>query len=688
MPRCFTLAIAFVTLAQCARADDAITPETVEAVKKATVFIRVEGEDWSASGSGLVVAGADTTVLIATNDHVATAKPPTGKATLTVVFDSGAKTERSYTAELVTTDTERDLAILRVTGVKDPPRPIVYNDPPKLVETLQVYTFGFPLGKALSTSKGSPAVTVGKATVSSLRNGPDGELQYVQIDGSLNPGNSGGPVVDVKGRLVGVAVATIRDTQGIGLAVPSNELARLMQGRFGRIRVTPRKGGDGTVTVRVEADLLDPTKNLRGATAHYFLVAPKAKKPDTDALDRQPGSKKLELKIDKGVAVAEFTVAAAEGSVLVQLAAEAVAGKTAVTSRVRTFSLAPPPKASDLTGTPLPGWKEYSPRDGTFVVWVPEKPEKQTDEQRDGTIEGQRMRVNNVTGKTADGLGYEAESLLLPLAFAKVPRKDVYDMFRGALVKELGGKVTDSKDATSGALSGAEYVIESGSTVTRVRMYAVSARVYIVRVSGTADQVTSTEAEIVLSSYRLPGAAKGPNEPKGGTDTAVSPKGKDPVILGHPTDPAFKDLAPEGGYLIGLEIGVGKFRDYDVVQAVRPIYLTGAKESMGDQRGPKLERVVVVKAKPGYAVGAMTVKAGLGLDGMSVTFMKITDGKLDPKDAYESEWVGGKMGRPPVKLGGDGSPVVGVIGRTSPNAANGFGLLLKGQETFDPAKKK
>src|SRR5438128_900416 len=130
---------------------------------------------------------------------------------------------------------------------------------------MPVYTFGFPFGKALSTTKGFPAVTVGKASISSLRNGADGELSVVQIDGNLNPGNSGGPVVDAKGRLVGVAVATIRDGQGIGLTVPAAELGKMMQGRVGRVRVTSKKAGDGPVTVRVEVDLIDPAQNLRAA---------------------------------------------------------------------------------------------------------------------------------------------------------------------------------------------------------------------------------------------------------------------------------------------------------------------------------------------------------------------------------------------------------------------------------------
>lgn len=653
------------------------------------MFVRVEAGDWSATGSGFVVAGDDKALLVATNDHVASARPPgAGKpVTVTVVFDSGTKAERTFAAQIAAADPEHDLAVLRVTGVKTPPRPVPYAAPPKPVETMAVYSFGFPFGKALAGETGSPAVTVGKASVSSLRNGADGELAAVQIDGNLNPGNSGGPIVDAKGRLVGVAVATLRDGQGIGFAVPAQELVRLMQGRLGRVRVSSRKGTSGGTVVRVEVDMLDPTGAIRGVSARYVLVPPKGKQPDAETLDKVPGSKALELKIDKRVAAAEFA-APSEGMVLVQVAA---AGKAGPPGRVRAFPLTVL-KPADLAGPPLPGWKEYRPRDDTFAVWVPEKPDAQADEERNVTIDEQRVRVNTVVGRTAAGLKYQAESVLMPPGFAKVPRKDVLDLFRGVLVKETSGRVTESKEATSGTLAGVEYAIEAGTTVTRARIYASGSRVYVVQVTGTADQVAGTEAEVILSTYRLPGdAAKNPADtavapmPKGPTEVA-GPRMKDPVMLGHPGAPAFKDLAPAGGHLVGLEIGLGKFGPSDVVHALRPIYRAGGRETTGEQRGTNLTRVTVAKAKDGYAVGAVTVKAGLGLDGMSVTFMKIVDGKLDPKDAYESEWVGGKGGRAPVTLGGDGTPVVGIVGRVAGDTV-GFALLHRGQEAFDPRKE-
>ncbi len=289
MSRSLILAVSLLALVTpTVRADDGITPETVAAIKAATAYIRVEGDGWSGSGSGFVVIADKDRVLVVTNHHVAVKLPPGVRPkppTVSVVFGSGTSTEREYPATVVASDEDRDLAVLRVAGVKDAPKPILYANPPKPVETMAVISFGFPFGQALAGRKGFPAVTVGKASVSSLRDGDDGELAIIQIDGNLNPGNSGGPVVDSKGRLVGVAVARVRDGQGIGFLVPAVEVGRLMDGRVGRVRVVAGKGADGKPNARVEADLIDPAGVFKTATAYYVVVPPKGKSPDAASLD-------------------------------------------------------------------------------------------------------------------------------------------------------------------------------------------------------------------------------------------------------------------------------------------------------------------------------------------------------------------------------------------------------------------
>jgi hypothetical protein len=175
---------------------------------------------------------------------------------------------------------------------------------------------------------------------------------------------------------------------------------------------------------------------------------------------------------------------------------------------------------------------------------------------------------------------------------------------------------------------------------------------------------------------------------KGQEGFAATPLGKEPIILGSiEHDPKFKTVGPEGAILVGLEARFAKFGDTDIVRAVRPIYRVNGKEEFGKQFGDDLTGSVTLKAKEGYAVGGITGKAGWWCNGFSLTFMKVKpDGTLDPKDRYESEWVGFDGKGEVIRVMSDGPPVVGLVGKIVGKETTALGLLYKGQEGFDPKK--
>ena len=236
------LAIAFMIclVSTLADAQEAMNAATVTEIKQATVFIRtaVESEqDGSAmSGSGFLIRAEGSTGYIVTNAHVIT--PPRGqelfssRPTTSVYFRSGTKAEAKATAEVLTTAPERDLAVLRVSNVQNLPKPLDLSAEAEPFETMTVYIFGFPFGERLAMGDGRPPVNVGRGQVSSLRRNENDRIKAVLIDGVLNPGNSGGPVVDAKGELVGISVAAIRGAN-IGFAVALPELIEMLKGEGG-----------------------------------------------------------------------------------------------------------------------------------------------------------------------------------------------------------------------------------------------------------------------------------------------------------------------------------------------------------------------------------------------------------------------------------------------------------------------
>lgn len=143
----------------------------------------------------------------------------------------------------------------------------------------------------------------------------------------------------------------------------------------------------------------------------------------------------------------------------------------------------------------------------------------------------------------------------------------------------------------------------------------------------------------------------------------------------------YTELPALGGLLTGFEVTYGDFGGNATVTTVRPIFRTAAGRKLGVVHGNPGKGVYRVEAKTGYAVGAVTIQAGLGVDGMSVTFMKVSGTKLDPKDSYESEWLGGPGGGKRMKLAGNGTPVIGIFGRTAEGNStfNGLGLITLGE---------
>lgn len=103
-------------------------------------------------------------------------------------------------AKLIAFDTVNDLAILKIDTKPSSVLPISFSNPEILQE---IYVAGFPFGEKFSTS-----IKMTKGIVSSLT-GIGNNYSNIQIDAALQPGNSGGPVFDDKGNVVGVAVAKI-----------------------------------------------------------------------------------------------------------------------------------------------------------------------------------------------------------------------------------------------------------------------------------------------------------------------------------------------------------------------------------------------------------------------------------------------------------------------------------------------
>jgi hypothetical protein len=250
--------------------------EVLRRLKDATVLINTKiGKKTIGNGSGFVIEVDGNKAIVATNRHVAVtdlSELPPGlvgpgvKPSLEAVFRSGSgKDEQALQAQIIAADLSgelsTDLAFLVVQGLKNPPKPI---DPFARFEPIEGMSYlgaGFPLAGVIkiSANEGKPSVVLTGGRISSFKRDEFGHLLVLQVDGSLQPGNSGGPIIDERsGNLLGLAVAKASFADTIGFVVPAEQLRQALGGRVGGLSLTLDKSDPGKANLLVKANLVDP----------------------------------------------------------------------------------------------------------------------------------------------------------------------------------------------------------------------------------------------------------------------------------------------------------------------------------------------------------------------------------------------------------------------------------------------
>jgi putative serine protease PepD len=176
-----------------------------KASRKAVVVIKVG----NGQGSGFVY---DSQGHIVTNDHVVDAG-----GSITVTFWNG----KTYDARVVGTDPSTDLAVIKVDAPASMLSPLSLGDSDSLQVGDEVVAIGSPLGLPETVTSGIVSALHRQMTAPNNFTINDS----IQTDAAINHGNSGGPLLDLSGKVVGVNAQIASDSggnDGIGFAIPSN----------------------------------------------------------------------------------------------------------------------------------------------------------------------------------------------------------------------------------------------------------------------------------------------------------------------------------------------------------------------------------------------------------------------------------------------------------------------------------
>ncbi|MEV0892296.1 trypsin-like peptidase domain-containing protein [Promicromonospora sp. NPDC050262] len=191
------------------------------AVQESVVSIQVESQSGGAEGSGVVL---DSDGRVLTNNHVVS-----GAQTVQVTLSDGSV----YDADIVGTDPTTDLAVVQLTDPPSDLKPAKFGDSDNVVVGEPVMALGNPLGLANTATTGIVSALDRPVTASAEDGSDQVVTNAIQIDAAVNPGNSGGPLFNASGEVIGItsSIATLSSgggtssssgSIGLGFAIPGN----------------------------------------------------------------------------------------------------------------------------------------------------------------------------------------------------------------------------------------------------------------------------------------------------------------------------------------------------------------------------------------------------------------------------------------------------------------------------------
>lgn len=219
-------------------------------------------------GSGVIISQDG---YIVTNQHVVD-----GATSLKVVTSEGL----TYEATLVGEDTQTDLAVIRI-DTEDELVPADFGSSEDLQVADEVMAIGNPGGMQLNSS-----VTFGRVSALNrqVENSETGyTIKCIQTDAAVNPGNSGGALVDMNGHVVGIVSSKIvaTDYEGLGFAIPSDTAQPIVSDliEFGYVKDRPMLGISGQYIDRL-------TASFYGMNAGYYVVQVNSENAQNAGLQR------------------------------------------------------------------------------------------------------------------------------------------------------------------------------------------------------------------------------------------------------------------------------------------------------------------------------------------------------------------------------------------------------------------
>ena len=200
----------------------------VESVGPSVVSIVVESQANTIFGT-VMQSGAGTGVIISGDGYILTNNHVVGNSkSATVMLDDGTVYEN---VEVVGSDPLNDIAFMKIKDAKDLPT-VTLGDSSTVRVGQQVVAIGNALGQYQNTVTTGILSGVGRPVTAGSESGGQQEnlVDLLQTDAAINSGNSGGPLVNMAGQVIGINTAIVADANNIGFSIPINSTKGLIEG--------------------------------------------------------------------------------------------------------------------------------------------------------------------------------------------------------------------------------------------------------------------------------------------------------------------------------------------------------------------------------------------------------------------------------------------------------------------------
>lgn len=248
------------SIIQLATPSDAMTiPDIVDKVSPSVVGISCMTSSGTVTGTGIIMS---TDGYIITNAHVVD-----GATTISVVLPSSYSDESSessddetITAELVGKDSQTDLAVVKIDKTGLTAAEFGTSSEIRVGEVSIV--IGNPLGFDLANSVTAGIISATDRTLTI----EDRTMNLIQTDASINSGNSGGPLINAYGQVIGITSAKVSSTygEGLGFAIPIDEATPIIDDliQYGYVTGRPTLGISGENVTDVYSQYYDIPKGV------------------------------------------------------------------------------------------------------------------------------------------------------------------------------------------------------------------------------------------------------------------------------------------------------------------------------------------------------------------------------------------------------------------------------------------